>query len=282
MSWQILIGVSIMGAVTAWLLQRTLLKEDKSDPIAYSIIFQIVTGLLIGMFAFIRGFHIPHLQPLLPNLLLMPVLYLLANIFIFRSLKLTEASTFTILFSGRAIWIILLSIILLHESFTLQQSVGTVLILAGIFIVSLKDKKFRLQKGELFAIAAAVAFGAAIVNDSFVVQKFDVPSYYTISFLIPGFLMWIVFPKSTPKIMEVVRTPTFYKIIVLAAVYGISSITYMLAYTVGKNAAQIASISQVSTVLTVIVAIFLLNERKNIWKKVIAAVISFIGVLLVT
>lgn len=88
MPWQILIGVSVIFFAISTLLQRLLLKEDNSDPIAYSIFFQILIGVLIGGVGFlVADMALPDLKPLLPNLIIAIIFYALANIFVFNSLK---------------------------------------------------------------------------------------------------------------------------------------------------------------------------------------------------
>ena len=155
MTWQLLLLISILADVGGRLIQRTLLRDTKSDPITYAIAFQLLAGCIVGFFAFFNGFKIPSLQPILPNLLLMPLFYGLANIFIFKSLKLAEASVFTVLFSSRAVWIILSAMLLLQETFSLYQFLGTILILFSILLVSWQGKLIRLRKGEMYGLLAA-------------------------------------------------------------------------------------------------------------------------------
>ena len=68
---------------------------------------------------------------------------------------------------------------------------------------------------------------------------------------------------------------------ILAFLFAVSAATYLLAYEIGQNAAQIGAIYPVSAILTVIFAIFLLQERSKLFVKIGAVVLSFIGVLLV-
>lgn len=281
MNWQILLSISVITYSISVLLQRVLLKNDKSDPIAYSIVFQLLTGILIGIYAVLNGFSTPNLVPLIPNLVLMTILYGAGNVFIFNALKMIDASEFTIVFASRALWTIIGAIIFLKESFSAQQSLGTFLIIASIILVSWKKQKFTFSKGFIFSILAALSFGFAFTNDAFIVNNFDVPSYLTIAFIIPSLAVWAIYPKSTVKMKPLFEKKTLMKLGLLGVFYAISSITIFLAYQVGKNASQIAPLNQTATIITVMLSVVFLKERSDLLRKLIGAIISFIGAFLV-
>ncbi len=124
MNWQILIAVSLLCYSITTLLQRVFLKDTKINPALFAICFQFFTGIFIGIFGFaVSDMSFPSLQPFLGNLLLMAVLYGLANTLIFKALKQIEASRFAIIFSSRTLFTILASSLLLKEGLTLQQFV---------------------------------------------------------------------------------------------------------------------------------------------------------------
>ena len=131
----------------------------------------------------------------------------------------------------------------------------------------------------MLAILAAVIFAGAIVNDAFIVQTFDVASYVT--YIASSLFILTVHPKKIRAIIPLIQSKVTGKILLLSFVYGITSITYLLAYKLGNNAAQLGALFQVSSILTVFFAIFLLKERSSLAVKLVAGVLSFIGVLLV-
>lgn len=281
MNWQILLGISVITYSISVLLQRILLKNDKSDPIAYSIVFQLLTGIIIGIYAIFNGFITPNLLPIIPNLIIMIILYGAGNVFIFGALKMIDASEFTIIFTLRSICTIIGAVIFLKEGFSISQLIGTILIITSIVLISWKKKKFTVSKGFIFSVLAALSFGFAFTNDAFIINNFDVPSYLTIAFIIPSLVVWAVCPKSTIRMKPLFKGKTLIKLLSLGFIYAISAITIFLAYQVGRNAAQIAPLNQTSAIFTVILSVLFLKERSDLWKKLIAVVISFIGVVLI-
>ena len=280
MNWQILVAVSVITYSVSVLLQRILLKDEKIDSVAFSIVFQLLTGVLILGYALMRGFSSPNLLPLLPNLALMTFLYGAGNVFIFKALKAIEASEFTIIFATRTVWIILAAVLFLSEQFSLVQLLGTGLILSSVVLVSWQ-KGLKLSRGVLLSLAAAACFGLAFANDAFIIRNFDVPSYLGIAFIVPALAVWMVFPKSSSKILPMLKKSFLKKLGVLSVLYATSAITIFLAYQIGRNAAQIAPLNQTSTILTVLLAIIFLGEKSQLTRKLIGAVLSFIGIILV-
>lgn len=281
MNWQLLLAISVFTYAVSVLLQRILLKDDKSDPIAYSVVFQLVVGLVILAYALIKGFSVPNLYPILPNLILMTFLYGVGNVLIFKSLKAGEASEFTIVFATKVFWTIAAAILFLGEAFSLRQGVGTLLIMASVILLSWKDRRFKLSKGGLFGLGAALCFGLAFANDAFILRNFDVPSYLAIAFIVPALMVWLFNPRAARKMLPLLEKPMLKRLMILAILYAVSSITIFLAYQVGRNAAQIAPLNQTSTIVTVLLAIVFLQEKNDLLKKIAGAVISVLGVILV-
>ena len=285
MNWQLALASSIFTYSIVSILQRVLLKDEDSDPIAYFIVIQLLTGIIIGIYAILKGFHLPDLTKTLPNIILMTFLYGAGSIALYSSLKKVEVSEFTILFSTRAIWAFFAAIFFLKETFSLNHAAGTVLILLSTILVSWRGKRVKFSSGQTLAFFAAIAYGFAFVNDAFVLRSADLPSYLCLTFILPGLAVWAVNPQSTSKMTLLLKKATFEKLGTPTLVYiasimmAISYIMLFLSYQIGRNATQIAPLQQSVTVVTVLLGIILLKERADLWKKIAGAVLSFIGIL---
>jgi len=186
-TWQILIILSVICYSISVLLQRILVREKDSDPVAYASFFQLLTGLMIGIFGYLfTTMKYPDFKPLILNFLIMIVLYALGNIFVFKALKRTEASKFSVIFSSRAIFAILAFSLLMKESLTVSQWIGTLLILSAAVIVSLEKRKIKFSFKEIYSLLAAMFFGFSVVNDRFLLGHFDVFPYSFLAFVLPA------------------------------------------------------------------------------------------------
>ncbi len=283
MSWQFFVAISVTLFSVSTIIQRVFLRDRNSDPIAYSIVFQLVIAILIGIYALLNGFKLPaDMGPFWGNFLAMIVLYSLSNVFIFKSLKLIEVSEYTILFATRVLWGVAGGILVLGEAFSPRQVFGTLIIFISVAIVSWRSKAIKFGRGEIYALLAAAFFGSAFVNDALIIRRnFDVPSYVAIAFLLPGLAVWLINPRAVVGIKRLVSSKLFIKFILWAAIYAISAVTAFMAYNVGRNAAQLAPLNQISTILIVLLGIVFLKERAFLARKILGATLSFIGVILV-
>lgn len=281
MSWQILLAISIIAYGISVLLQRVLLREDESDPVAYTIVVEFLGAITVTVFALFVGFKIPNnFLSLLPNIALMTAVYAVGSTFMFKSLKRIEASEFTILFATRTFWTIIGAIIFLGESFLTTQALGAILIFTSVVLVSWSKKLFSIQGGEIQGLLAGALFGLGFINDAYILQSFDSTTYLILAFILPAIALTIAFPKSTKKMKPLLRRGNFAKMAILSVLYAISGITFFAAYALGRNAAQLSALDQLATIVTVVLAIIFLKEKAHLVRKIAGAILSFLGVVL--
>jgi len=229
MSWPILISISVFLYSFSVILQRILLKDEKTEPISFAIFFQlgvaVVTAILVLLF--VGKITLPNLSEISWNVLLMTVLYALANVFLFKSLKTIEASRFAVIFSSKTLFAVLGVTIFLNEGLRLIQWVGALLILAGVVTVSIKRLDLKIGKGDLFAFVAAILFGLANTNDRLLVGFFNPYSYVVLGFVLPAILMSAFYPKSLLKMTIYFRRRFVNKMLLLCAMYGQSAVTFL-------------------------------------------------------
>lgn len=283
MTWQILIGISVILYSVSVLLQRLLLKDDKSESISFSILFQLgVAGVTTILVFIIQGkVPLPDFSKIAWSVLMMTVLYALANIFIFKALKNTEASRFTVIFASKTLFAALGASLLFREMLTPIQWIGAILIIAGIVIITMKKVDKQLNMGDLFALFAAILFGLANTNDRFLVKFFDPYSYVIIGFLLPGLAIALMYPKKIVLLKTYMRKNFLYKMAFLCLLYGLSAVTFFAALQITPNSSQLFSINSFGAIITVVLSILVLKEKDHMWKKILGVVVSVAGLLLI-
>lgn len=283
MTWQVFIFASVVLTSIATLLQRILLKDEKSDPVSFSIFFQLLTGLLIGAFgSFFSDMSFPsRWSGIWVNLILMTVLYALGNVFIFKSLKLVEASVFTVIFSSRALFTTLGSTLLLHEGLNARQMGGTLLIILGVVLVTLKSAKISFSRNEIYALLAGACFGFANTNDRILLKTLNLYPFVFLAFVVPAIMIAVVKPNAAKKMKAFFGKILLTRMIMLCIVYAVSAITFFAALQASPNSSQVASMNLTNVILTVLLSIVFLHERTNVPKKLAGAIASFVGLLLV-
>ncbi len=278
MIWQLLIITSILLGAVATLLQRILLKEQRSDPITYSILFELFIGLTFGIIGiFTSQFSFSNLKPLVINLIIMGFFYAIGNIFVFHSLKLTEASKYTILNSSRVFFTILASSFILKESLNFKQIIGVFLIILAIIISNYQKKILKIGRGEILAILAAILFGFEVTNDRILLKTLPLYSFLFLAYICPAIVTSFMYPKSFFKMKLYFKKNIIDKLLLLVIFYGGSAILFFQALKITDNSSLFAGIYQTQTVITVILATIFLSERTRLLNKLISALICVIG-----
>ncbi|HLD24977.1 MAG TPA: EamA family transporter [Patescibacteria group bacterium] len=278
--WPILSLVNVLSIAIGNLFQKLSMKEDKSDPVASSIIFQFLLGTITLIFALIKGYHPPPLA-LFPFYLISGVLYAAGTIAYFTANKFIEASEVSVLAGTGVIMTIVGSFLFLGDTLSPLQLLGVGLIFVAVIIVNLKRETFRLNQGSWYALAGISSYGLAVVSDSYIIRQYDAASYLSFICFVPGILILLLYMRRAPAMLSAMRHID-RSLIIFTFLYAIQAISFYLALEMGALVSQISAIARASIILTVILATVFLRETKHLRRKVIAAMATTIGVLMVT
>lgn len=279
MPWFFYAIISVFGTALANIFQKILMKDDKSDPVVFSITFQFLLFVLTFIFALFKGFVLPPLLTHWLYFVLGAVLYAFAVITNFYAVKKTDVSNVVIIGTMSSITTIIFAVLLLNDDFSLIKSLGTGLIILSIIILY-KNRKFEFDQGFYYALLSAILFGLAVVNDAFILKSYDAISYTPVMSLLPGFVMGAIYQKKLPKIHTVLTGKRFQNIFLLSLFYSIAAVCFYLAIVSGGNASQVSPINRASIIVTVLLAAILLKEREHLLRKFLSAILVTVGVLL--
>ena len=217
-----------------------------------------------------------------PHILLGSIVWIVPVWIFFKARKHTEASVYGSLGQTRLLFTLLIAYFLLSEVITLNKIFGVFLIIAGTTILTIKKgklfgklKEFGIQMTLLYAFLVSIAN----VTDKFVVGFVPPATYGLFAYLLPGLVIGMSTKKLTslPKIFR-----GRLKILLLAA--GMDVAAYFLAL----NAYQLADVGniipvfQISTMISVLGGIILLRERTEISKKIVGAILTIFGVIVIS
>ncbi|MBL8159623.1 DMT family transporter [Candidatus Saccharibacteria bacterium] len=280
-TWQLLTAASVLGLSTSVLLQRVLLRDKKTDPFAYAVIFQGLVGVLLMAVALVVGFKLPGIEAVWAPALLSVVLYAFGHIAYAKTLQRVEASAFAVLFATQAVWIMALGIILFNESLTLLQVIGTALIFAAVLLLVKNLRSLRLDSGTLYGLLSGLLFGVAITAWSHVGRHTDTLSWAAISFLVTAIFTFFIRPSSRHNFAPLLKRVMLTRLTVMAIFYGLGSLAMLYAYKEGTFTV-VTPLRQTGIIVTTLLALaFLPVERNRIARKIAAAIICLTGVLLI-
>lgn len=280
MSWMLLLLINVVAISVAYLFQRLAMKKEDSDPVLSTIIFQFLLGFLTIPFAVVQGFSWPNWAELWPYFLFSTTLYALGSIMFFKSIKLIEASEMTILGGVGAIVAVLCAYIFLQERLVPQQYFGALLVILSILLVQYRKQKFVFSKGAIFALVATSLFAFATISDVLIIKTYDAISYAGLMSLFPGLMLCLMYPKKVKELPKAIKTIN-KNLVAYGIIYSVGVITFYMALAKGAMLSQVSVISKTNIVLTVILAAIFIKERDNLWRKILAAIICMVGVILV-
>lgn len=285
MNWFILTLLSQVFFVINAFVSKRFLNRSSLDPKIFGGISQLLVGLLALPIAIATGFRFQLTSMSVLLLLSMMVIYVVGTSFYFVGLKHVDISVTTILDASTSIWALLIGVFILLESFTTYKLAGLIFILSAVILVSIDPRSLRLRfnKFELFILLYAFmyAFGAAIDNQ--LVSFSNAISYLALSFTSVGSIMLLA------NYHTLIATPrkliwTWPTVTTLLAIGGLSFAGFyciMHAYELQGEISSMMPIQQLGGVIVPLIGIIFLHERTKVPQKLVAALLAFIGVILI-
>lgn len=131
--------------------------------------------------------------------------------FFFKALQLLEVSEVTILSTTRIFVIIIASILILHEPFSLQKALGTIFIMIATFLVTNRTSKMKFNIGIMYTFFMVLFGGIALVIDSLNVKHYDPIFYNSIQNLLSGLFLLVIVPKALKDWKHFFTLPLSYE-----------------------------------------------------------------------
>jgi transporter family protein len=282
MAWLFLAIISaILGGLTR-VLQKVLLTEKDSDPYAFTFIFQITVAFFFLLYLLVtKSMNIPNLSGVIFNIILMMVFYGVGNLFTFKAFKLAEASEVAVIFASSTLWSVISAFFILGEKITNLKIVGIILVIFGLIVINYVKTSWKINRGHLFALLAAVLFGVAFTNDLFIMKRFSsVASYSMFAFSLPSLVPLIFNPKSIKHVPYFLKGKVFLKLAICSFIYAADAFAIYIAYKMGGPATAISPISATSLIFTVVISYIFLKERDRVWNKIFGTLLTLIGIFL--
>ncbi|MCA9486720.1 EamA family transporter [Candidatus Woesearchaeota archaeon] len=276
--WILFASISAFSESLKALLHRKIMLSE--DPVVYALVENILAALIFLIF--ISSFSLPKENSAWLLITLSSALWLSISILSQYSYKYTKVTIQEPLKQTRLLWVLLLSIIFLHELLTRQKILGTLLICCGLAYLSYdKKKKFGSlkEKGVLFTLATAFLFALVTIVDKAALKYFNPETYGFLVYLFPGLaLILINSRKSQLKKLSSLWKNKFW----FVGLVALSSFSY---YYFKLKALQLADTSLVfplirsASILTILGGIIFLKEKEQLSKKLLSSAIVFVGVL---
>lgn len=281
MNWFTFSLLSITALATAELLQQKLLNDDNEiDPRSSAVItFGIQTLLalpIIYFFGLGKYFLDVFDKDVFGYLLLTSFTASIAMVFYLKSFMVKNISFSSMLISFSVVVSTILGTLIFNEVLSWQKLVGITLILLAI--VSLNYKNVNLEKNHLFGLLAGLFFGVTYTFDKLVVLETHPMIYLFWSFLFVVLLGFAQNPKSVILASKKLRKVDLKHLLISGSGYFVYNICTFFAYSVGGEVGRVDAINNSQVFLIILVEYFILNQKKDMVRKIITAIVAFAGV----
>ncbi len=277
-TWWIM-GVLYIALIVASQQMLKRITVASRDITATVILLQFIAAAASCIFIPLFDFKLPA-KPLPYLILFVTSIFLgAADVLIGFSLKHLTVSTHTIISQTGIVFIIVIGVLFLRDVPGWQAVFGVALILAANVIALYRKKDFVWNAFWLVNVLARLLIAIGISMDIGNSDKFSLPLYIGASFFISAIGVMLVRRVSPRKVIQAGMYSHRALYLVQGSVFAAAIITLYRAYQVGEIT-QVASLTTLSVLVNVLAAIIILKERDSIVKKVLAALVATVGVVL--
>ena len=191
-----------------------------------------------------------------------------------------EASTFSKIKQLSTVFMIFAGLIFLKEPFVINKFIGAILIIASNILIFYKKGEGKPNKYIILGIIANICYTIALFLDVNISNNFNLPFYITISLGIPAILIAIIEKIKITDIKNEFINGNRKAICVTGITWSLSILVQLRAYQLGE-VSVVAALCALSVILNVIFGYFFQNEKENLTKKIIAALLIILGIILI-
>lgn len=191
-----------------------------------------------------------------------------------------EASTFSIIRQLSTVFMIFAGLIFLKEPFILNKFIGAILIILSNILIFYKKGEGKPNKYIILGIVSNICYTIALFLDVNISNNFNLPFYVAISLGVPAILIFILEKVKISDIKNELKNGNKKAIIITGITWALSIIAQLRAYQLG-DVSIVAPLCSLAVILNVIVGYLFQKERENMPKKIVAAILIVLGIVLI-
>lgn len=276
MTWMLWAVLSAISTAAERAANRFIL-SNRSHYVDYMIAYNLGAMIFVTIAGSLEGFQIPSDSATLGWLSLSGFLWFFGCVYSFKADQSAEVSLTALISQLKLLFMFVAGVWLFNEAISAPKFFGVILILIGL-IIRLQIKG-SFNRGTVFKfLAVVITSGATLVDKSLS----SVVSAGTLA--IAGYLLPLVFSifmgrAHLPSFSQYLRHERFRPLLI-GALSGVAHYSIIKAFTTGPLSAVIP-IYYLHIVFVFIIGVLFLNERKDLPRKALAALLVVIGAIII-
>lgn len=254
-------------------------KSSKNDG-ALTVLLQFLGGIFVLLFVPLFKMEFPSNYMTWLLLGVACIFYAVADRINTTARRGLDVSKYSILGQLSTVFLIIWGIIFFKETIVIKKIIGALLIIIGNIAVLYKKGKFEFNKYVLCSLLGNLSVSIGVSVDVGISDKFNMPIYIALTLIVPSLLISLFNRVKLSDIISEYKNGNKPAIISIGCSWGIMIVAMLRAYQFG-SVTTIAPLASITTIINVFVAYFFLKEKDSLLRKVIAAMIVVLGIILI-
>ena len=175
---------------------------------------------------------------------------------------------------------ILFGLIFFKEPFIITKILGALIIVFSNILIFFEKSQKKLNKFVILGILSNIIFSFALFLEINLSSHFNLAFYVSLTLIIPAVIL-IIFEKIKFKnLVNEFKSSNKYSVLIAGLCWGLMSLVELKAYQL-KDVTTVAPLCALAVIGNVFVGYTFLKEKNNLSKKLIAACLIIIGVILI-
>lgn len=191
-----------------------------------------------------------------------------------------EASMFSIIQQLSTVFMIVAGLLFFKEPLIPTKIVGAVLIIFSNILIFYRKGSGKPNKYLVLGVLSYLAFSVALFLDVNISGQFNLAFYVSLTLLGPALVLFVSQRIKPKSIVKEFKTGNKRGIMVTGFSWGIMIICQLKAYQMGE-VISVAPLCALSVIANVAAGFVLLKERDHLIRKIIAAVLIIVSVILI-
>lgn len=191
-----------------------------------------------------------------------------------------EASTFSIIKQLSTVFMTFSGFLFFKEPFVSSKFIGAFLIIFSNIIIFYKKGDGKVNKYVALGIVSNLCYTIALFLDVNYSENFNLPFYVMLTLGIPAILIILIERIKLSDLKNEFTKENRIPILVTSITWSFCIVAQLRAYQLG-NVSVVAPLCSLIVIINVIVGYFCLKEKDNLLRKIIAACLIILGIILI-
>jgi drug/metabolite transporter (DMT)-like permease len=202
------------------------------------------------------------------------------NMLFFKATGIIEMSVINSLLKLRLVWVFLFGIVFLHDHFSWQKLIGTMLAICAGWVILHSFKRPDSAKGISLILTMTIVNASIIILFKYLLSSFNAVSLTFFADFLPATLFTVLLmPKAVTRIKQFFKDD--WRVVVLACTLGALSNLALNAALSLHDASSVLVINETFLILVLVGEHVYLKEREQAWVKLVSVVLAIAGALLI-